>query len=174
MPVIWRLVLTIYNLILLLVAAAAVAISLGASEPLQYINLLAVSPENRIICGTVGIVVFFLALVFLYLGLRKGSSEDGILVDKGILGEVFISIDAIKLIIMKAVRQIDGIKEIRPLVRKGPAGLSVTLEMMINPAVSVPELSSATQKIVKEYLENIGGLQIAEIKVQFHDFNAGK
>lgn len=174
MPVFWRMVLSIYNLILLVVGAAAVAISLGAPEPLQYINLVAATPENRIICGTVGILLFFLALVLLYLGLRNEPNGDGILVDKGVLGEVSISIEAVKLIIMKAVRQIDGVKEIRPVVRKGPAGLLITLKTMINPALSAPELSSALQKTVKEHLENIGGLPVAEIKVEFHDFNADK
>ena len=46
--------------------------------------------------------------------------------------------------------------------------------MMINPELNVPELTAATQQKVKEYLENIGGLQIAEIKVLVDDFNAGK
>lgn len=118
--------------------------------------------------------MFFLALVLLYLGLRNEPNGDGILVDKGVLGEVSISIEAVKLIIMKAVRQIDGVKEIRPVVRKGPAGLLITLKTMINPALSAPELSSALQKTVKEHLENIGGLPVAEIKVEFHDFNADK
>ncbi len=174
MPVFWRLILTIYNLILLAVAAVVVAVSIGISEPLHYINTLASSPENRIICGTIGIIVFFLALVLLFLGLRKSSSEDAVLVEKGLLGEVSMSIDAIKLIIMKAVRQIDGVKDTRSEVRKGPGGLSVTLHMMINPELSVPELTNATQKKVKEYLENIGGLQIGEIRVLVDDFNAGK
>lgn len=173
MPVIWRFILALYNLILFIAAAAAVAISLGETQPLHYINLLA-APENRVACGTVGIIVALLSLTLLYLGLKKGIGEDGILVDKSLLGEVSVSSDAIKLIIMKAVRQIDGVKEIRSRIKRRPDGLSITLEMMVNPEKSIPELSSATQKIVKEYLEGIGGLQIAEIKVKFDDFNASR
>ncbi len=174
MPVIWRLVLAIYNLILLAIAALAVAVSLGETEPLHYINLLAASPENRIICGSIGMVVFILALLMLYSGLRKSSNTDAVLVDKSLLGEVSMTIEAIKLIIMKAVRQVDGVKDIRSEIKKSPGGLAITLHMMINPDISVPEMTSAAQKIVKEYLENIGGLQIAEIKIRVEDFHAGK
>jgi len=174
MSVIWRLVLTIYNILLFIIAAAAVAVSIGVTEPLQYINGMTSSPENLIITGSVGMVLGILALVLLFLGLQKNTNTDNVLVEKGLLGEVSMSIAAIKLIIMKAVRQVDGVKETRSLVKKAPTGLFITLHMMINPELNVPELTAATQQKVKEYLENIGGLQIAEIKVLVDDFNAGK
>ena len=174
MSIIWRLVLTIYNILLFVIAAAAVAVSVGVTEPLRYINSMASSPANLIITGSVGIVLCILALVLLFLGLQRKSNGDDVLVEKGLLGEVSMSISAIKLIIMKAVRQVDGVKETRSIVKKTPAGLAITLHMMINPELNVPALTSATQQKVKEYLENIGGLQIAEIKVLVDDLNAGK
>ena len=73
MPVIWRLVLTIYNLLLLIIAAAAVAVSVGVTEPLRYINMMASSPKNLIITGSVGIALVILALVLLFWGLQKKS-----------------------------------------------------------------------------------------------------
>lgn len=174
MPVIWRVILTIYNVLLFVIAAAAVAVSLGISEPLDYINRIAASQENLIATGSVGLVLCFLALVLLFLGLQRNTRKDDILVEKGLLGEVSMSVPAIQLIIMKAVRQVDGAKETRSIVKKIPAGLVITLHMMINPERSVPELTAEIQKKVKEYLENTGGLQIAEIKVLVDDFNAGK
>lgn len=174
MPVIWRVMLTIYNLLLFVIAAAAVAVSLGISEPLDYINRIAASPENLIATGSVGLVLCFLSLVLLFMGLQRNARKDDVLVEKGLLGEVSMSIPAIQLIIMKAVRQVDGAKETRTTVKKVPAGLVITLHMMINPERNVPELTSEVQKKVKEYLENVGGLQIAEIKVLIDDLNAGK
>lgn len=174
MSAIWRLVLAIYNILLFIIAAAAVSISLGVTEPLKYINRITASPENLIITGSIGIVLCLLSLVMLYLGLQRKPGQESVLVEKGLLGEVSMSIDAIKLIIMKAVRQVQGAKETRSIVKKVPAGLDITLHMMINPDLNVPELTAATQQKVKEYLENIGGLQIAAIRVLVDDFNAGK
>jgi uncharacterized alkaline shock family protein YloU len=45
--------------------------------------------------------------------------------------------------------------------------------MMINPERNVPEMSHSIQSIVKEYIETIAGLQVAEIKILVDDFNAG-
>jgi uncharacterized alkaline shock family protein YloU len=45
---------------------------------------------------------------------------------------------------------------------------------MIKPELNVPEVTVATQKIVKEQLENMGGLQVNAVKVRVDDFKAGK
>jgi uncharacterized alkaline shock family protein YloU len=47
--------------------------------------------------------------------------------------------------------------------------------MMINPEVSVPEMSQSVQTIVKEHLETIGGLTVSQVRVLIDDFgNANK
>jgi uncharacterized alkaline shock family protein YloU len=175
MPVIWRLLLTIYNILLLFVAGVAMAASFAAFDPLPYLETALANQQNRIITGTIAVVVFMLALSFLILSLKKRvSDDDGILVQEGLLGEVSMTVAAIKLLIMRSIRQIDGVKDIRPEIRKDKSGLSVKLHMMINPELNVPEVTAATQKIVKEQLENIGGLQVNEVKVRIDDFKAGK
>lgn len=174
MPVFWRLILAIYNILLFIIGAAAVAVSIGTNGPLEYINRIAASPDKLIITGSIGILLCILSLVLLYLCLQVKSDRDNVLVEKGLMGEVSMSIAAIKLIIMKAVRQVEGARETRSMVKKGPAGLVITLHMMINPELNVPELTAVAQQKVKEYLEDIGGLQVAEIKVLVDDFNAGK
>jgi len=42
---------------------------------------------------------------------------------------------------------------------------------MINPDVSVPELSNNVQDVVRKYLEDIGGLKVAEVKVLVDDLS---
>jgi uncharacterized alkaline shock family protein YloU len=50
---------------------------------------------------------------------------------------------------MKAVREVSGVKDIRPSVSESDSGVAVKLHMMVNPERSVPELSQAVQKEVK-------------------------
>jgi len=169
-----RMLLTIYNLLLILVAGVVAAASFAVFDPLPYLEA-ALNPPNQIITGAIAVVVFMLALSFLMLGAKnRGSDDEEILVQEGLLGEVSMTVAAIKLLIMRSIRQIDGIKDIRPEIRKDKSGLSVTLHMMINPELNVPEVTAATQKIVKEQLENIGGLQVNAIRVRVDDFKAGK
>ncbi len=175
MPAIWRFVLLVYSLLLTGLAAVMVAASTGWREPLDYIDLVFSSSQNRIIAGTLGIVIAGLVLALLSVLLKTEPHPDNVAVDKNLLGEISISVAAIKLIIMKAVREVSGVKDIRPSVSESDSGVVVKLHMMVNPERSVPELSQAVQKVVKEYLENIGGLQVAEIKVLVDDLSsAGK
>jgi uncharacterized alkaline shock family protein YloU len=171
MPVIGRLVLLVYNLVLLVIAGAVVAVSLGWSIPLVYFNMAVSAPENKIIMGTVGVILGIIAIIMLIWGSRFSSHTDAVLVEKGLAGEVYISIAAIKIIIMKAVKQVEGIKDLRPIVSCAPDGLRVKLHTTINTEHTVPELAQALQIAVKDNLEKIGGLQVAEIKVLVDDFN---
>lgn len=172
MPVIWRLFLFVYNLLLLLLAATAIGVSSGRLNLIEYINLAVSSKENRIIMGVVAAVLLLLAVYMIVIALKPTRRTDTVLVDSSINGQVSISISAIKLIIMKAVKQVSGIKEINAEVGQATDGLSVKIHMMINPEYSVPELSKLVQDTVKEHLEKIAGLQVNDIKVLVDDFNS--
>ncbi len=174
MPIIWRLLLSIYNILLLLVSGAILAASISAFDPLPYLQT-ALNDQNRLPTGLVALLVLLLAMVFLIQSWKTLESEDeGIIVREGLLGQVTMTDEAIKLLVMKAVRQLEGIKDIRPEIKKDKSGLTVKLHMMINPELNVPEVTTATQKIVKEQLENVGGLQVNEVKIRVDDFKAGK
>ncbi|HRW12385.1 MAG TPA: alkaline shock response membrane anchor protein AmaP [Syntrophomonas sp.] len=174
MPIIWRVLLSIYNLLLLVVAGIFVAASVSAFDPLPYLQT-ALNEQNRLLTGLVALLLLLLALVLLIQTWKTvEKQDDGIIVQEGLLGQICMTVPAIELLIMKSVRQIEGIKDIRPEIKKDKTGLTVKLHMMINPALNVPEVTAATQKIVKEQLEQVGGLQVNEVKVRVDDFKAGK
>lgn len=173
MQSIWRLLLFVYNLLLIIVAGLAVAASLGRPEPLAYIELALSTPQNRIIVGIVGVILLVLGVLVFLSTIKLEPRTKSIEVERSLAGEVSITIPAIKIIIMKAVKKVEGIKEIRPVVTNGADGLQVYLHMMINPDISVPELSKNVQDVVRKYLEDIGGLKVAEVKVLVDDLNPG-
>jgi uncharacterized alkaline shock family protein YloU len=158
---------------MLIIAGLVVAMSLGWNYPLDYLNLAVSTPGNRIILGAVGAILIIVILIILILGLKMPAGSNAVIVEKSTEGEVSISIAATKVIIMKAVKQVEGVKELKPIVGQSPSGLTVKLHTMINPEQSVPELAQSLQTVVKDHLEKIGGLQVAEIKVLVDDFNTG-
>ncbi|MEQ8200961.1 MAG: alkaline shock response membrane anchor protein AmaP [Syntrophomonadaceae bacterium] len=167
-----RLILFIYNLVILGLAGLTVAATLGWLDPQVYLSSVLDSTQNRMIAGVLGILVGFLALLMLMWSLRPSPRTDTVMVDKGIEGDVTMSIAAVKAIIMKAIRQVDGVKEMRPEVVSSPNGVKVKLHTMINPEHNVPEISHTLQTTVRESLEKVGGLQVAEIKILIDDFVA--
>jgi uncharacterized alkaline shock family protein YloU len=171
MPIMTRLVLFIYNLFILAIAGAVVAVSLGWSAPLTFLNAAAATAENRIIMGTVGLILVIIVLMVLLAGLKAPAGIKTVVVETSTAGEVSMSIPAIKAIIMKAVKQVAGVKEIKPSVGQSTAGLTIKLHAMINPEHNVPEVAQSLQAVVKDQLEKVGGLQVAEVKVLVDDFN---
>ncbi|MEN6461232.1 MAG: alkaline shock response membrane anchor protein AmaP [Syntrophomonas sp.] len=173
MPIVWRMALIIYNLLILLIAAGTVCMAVGISEPLSYINAVFATQENRMAAGGVAVIILIVTMIIMGMLFKRKRPAASVIVDSDLSGQVSITVPAIKVIIMKAVKRVDGIKDIRPVVTSGPDGLLIYLHMMINPERNVPEMSQSIQSIVKEYIEKIAGLQVAEIKILVDDFNAG-
>jgi uncharacterized alkaline shock family protein YloU len=172
MPVLWRLVLFIYNLLLLIVAGSVVMSAFGMGQPLAYVNAAFATSQNRMIAGVVGIILVVLAIMLLGWGLKFKRSAQSLVIDSNLSGEISITVPAIKTIIMRAVKKVEGIKEIRPVVSSRPDGLQIYLHLMVNPDYSMEEMGQSIQKVVKEYVEKIGGVQVAAVKILVDDFKA--
>lgn len=173
MTVFWRIILFIYNLLIIVIGVAIGAAAIGMSEPMDYLNIAFSTPENRIIAGAVAAVLLILGIFGIINSLKRKSRNSSVLIEDGFHGQVSISIPAIKAIIMKAVKQVEGVKDIRIYINSGSEGLMVDLHMMVNPDLPVTDLTHSIQSTVTDYLKNIGGLQVAGVKVLVDDFNAG-
>lgn len=164
----WRLMLTLYNLLLSLLGLCAIAVAVGYSQPLQLTSEWLSVGQNRIILGGGGFVLTLIGLNLLFLGL-KGENQEGILVQDSLNGRVTITIPAIKQLVLRAVRTVEGIREVKPEVRNGKNGVRIDLVVMIGPDYKVPEMTDNVQKKVREMLENIGGLAVDAVQVTVDD-----
>lgn len=170
---IWRLLLFVYNLLLIVLSGMLIAAAVGRPEPMKYIEMALSTTQNRIIMGVIGVVLLILGIYVFISTIKLQPRVRSVEVDRSLVGEVSITIPAIKILIMKAVKKVEGIKDIKPVVNNGRDGLEVYLHMMINPDVSVPELSKNVQDVVRKHLEDIGGLKVAEVKVLVDDLSPG-
>lgn len=167
----WRLVVILYNLVLMALAGAAVAAAMGRPEPLEYINTALSTPENRVIFGTIAVVLIVVSVTALASALKFTEPGKAINVDSTLAGDVSITVPAVNVIIMKAVKKVQGVRDIRPSVSEGVDGLVVKLHMMINPDHPVPEMSRQVQEVVRQQLEETGGLKVSQVRILVDDFN---
>ncbi|HBQ26722.1 MAG TPA: alkaline shock response membrane anchor protein AmaP [Syntrophomonas sp.] len=170
---VWRFLLFLYNLLLIILSGLLIAAAIGRPEPLKYIEIALSTTQNRIIMGVTGVLLLTLGIYVFISTIKLQPRVKSVEIDHSLAGEISITIPAIKLIIMKAVKKVEGIKEIKPTVNSRPDGLEVYLHMMINPDIGVPELSKNVQDAVRKYLEDIGGLKVAEVKVLVDDLSPG-
>lgn len=147
---------------------------MGRPEPSQYISLALSTPQNRIILGTVGIGFLVVALLSLISSLKVQKPPKSIIINNTLVGQVSITVPAIKVIIMKAIKKVEGVKEVKSDIKSAAEGVVVNLHIMIDPELSVPETTKSIQNIVKQYLEEIGGMPVAEIKVLVDDFGTNQ
>jgi len=168
-----RLLLFIYNLLFILLALVAGAAAIGRPEPITYIQIALSTSQNRLLVGIAAVLILIFCIYVLISFLRVKPRTKSVAIEQSLAGNVSITIPAIKVIIMKAVKSVDGIREIKPEVDSGIDGVRVYLHMMINPDISVPLITKNVQEAVRKNLEEIGGLKVAEVKVLVDDLNPG-
>jgi len=168
---IWRLVFLIYNLVLFIIAGFVMLAALGRPEPMNYMQQVLSTPQNRILLGVVAIVIMVLTVILLFNALKiKPATEKSVVISGDLQGQISITVPAIKVMIMRAVQQVKGVKEVKPSVFNAANGVVIKLHVLINPEYSVPQMSENLQNVVKKQLEEYGGLNVAEVKVLIDDF----
>ena len=175
MSVGWRFLVVIYNLVIIALAGVIIAMSVGRPEPLQLLNLIVANAQNRIIAGLVAVLVLVIGLICLVAAFRRDPKSkepkpvNQFLVDNSFDGEVYISVDAIRMLINKAVKKLDGTRDVESRIRPGEEGLIIDLTTRINAERSVPEITQGIQQVVKEDLEQLGGLKVSTINVLINE-----
>lgn len=173
MSIMTRLVLVLFNLLGMAGAGSVMALAMGWTYPLTCMQNTIATADSRFVLGAVGLVMALIFLLGLIWSMTTDHKLETVEVIKSETGEVSISVAAAKVIIMKAVKQVEGVKEVIPTVYHSPRGLTVKLHAMINPDHSVPEVSKSLQDVVRDALDKYGGLQVPVIKVLVDDFNTG-
>ena len=111
-----------------------------------------------------GAIVAFIG-IFLILNMLFTRKEKIARILGNELGQVTMSLEAIESMIHRTVSHIDGIKEVTPKLKIVGDKVAICLHITVQSDMIVPELGSAIQKSVKEDLESMAGISIAEIKV---------
>ncbi len=171
MPIICRTLFFLYSIFVLFIGGLVAALASGWQDAVVLVNWISLTTQNRIISVVVGIVLIVLGIIGVVCSFKREKQPQTVTIENGFNGQVSITHAAIKVIIMKAVKQVDGIKDIRTSLQSSPDGLLVTLQMMINPELPVPELTHSIQQVVKDYLQKIGGLEVAEVRVLVDEFS---
>jgi len=88
-------------------------------------------------------------------------------------GEVRIALTAIETLVQQAAAQVKGVREVRPNFFTQNEGLGVYIKTIVASDESIPELSSQLQKVVKDHVLRIAGVNIEEVKVLVENVNTG-
>ncbi|MDN5346905.1 MAG: hypothetical protein PWP65_469 [Clostridia bacterium] len=163
-----RALLALYIFVTGLAALFFLTVAAGWQLALNYLQLVLSWPDYRLILGVASGIVFLVAARFLWAGLailRPRSDSDQALIQTTDLGEVRLTMPALESMVVRAARQIKGIREVKVRLKVLPGGLAVMLELTVLPDRSLPPLAQEAQEAVRRYLSEIAGLEVLEVRV---------
>lgn len=81
------------------------------------------------------------------------------------LGNVRISIKTIESLVLRAARQVKGVREVLAVVQADAGGVKIDVDMEVAPDLSIPDIAADVQRQVEEYIQNTVGIAVPEVRV---------
>lgn len=133
-----------------------------------YINVVRENSDYAKIAIAIAVIFFLVSLRFLLSGIGRKKAVKA--VEKtSELGSIIISLTSIESIILSAVKELDGIMEIKTVIERAGDGVKVELKAVVTPERSIPELSAVIQARTKEAVERVAGIGVSSIEVLVED-----
>jgi uncharacterized alkaline shock family protein YloU len=131
----------------------------------HYYNVIYYNLLSQIILGLIAVLLFVLA-VYLIWRKEQYKVENLSIAQKTAFGEVKISINSLKRLVLQVVRKIGEIKEVKTQINLLKTGdINIDLHLSVKQDVNIPELSEKIQKRLKDYLLETSGIEVKEIKI---------
>lgn len=133
-----------------------------------YINAVREHSDYAKIAVAIAAMFFLVSLRFLLSGVGRNKATK-VVEKKSELGTIIISLTSIESIILSAVKELDGVMEIKIVIEKVGEGVKVEIKAIVTPERSIPELSAVIQSRAKEAVERVAGISVSSIEVLVED-----
>jgi uncharacterized alkaline shock family protein YloU len=163
MGIIDRVILTIYTFLLALLSLGVVLLALNLIS-LNFVWTSISFIQGQWEAALIGLVFFLVSIRLLLAGVRSRRGKNTI-AHHTEMGDVHITLDAVKNLVEKTSRHIRGVRGIKVLVRQEGQGLKVVIRAVISPESNVPNVGSEIQQRVLEHIKNTVGVESVEIQV---------
>lgn len=136
----------------------------GWTTPILNMHDYLLNPSTKWLVGSTGILVFIISSSIAIRSFR--SKQDRVsAVHNTSLGQIKISLPALENLILRCAKNVEGIRDIKPILQNNKGNLLIKLSTQVAPDVKIPEVSEELQKVVKDYLKRTAGINVQEIKV---------
>lgn len=158
--------LFLFSLLLFGLGILLLGLALGWMVPVDQLLAALGQVQGKFSIGLAGAVLIFLGLISLFDNLKSAPvNTEGVTQDLK-LGRVITTAQALESVVHKAVRQIRGVREVKPVIRVDAAGLSVILNLVLAPEVKISEIAEQIQENVKSQINQIVGIEVLEVRIR--------
>jgi uncharacterized alkaline shock family protein YloU len=113
----------------------------------------------------VSFVLILLSLRFLYVSVKVNNPRKRSYHQATSLGDILISIETIENLALKAASTVRGVKDIKTKVKITQPGLEIVIRVIVDGVHSIPELTEEIQRQVTKEVNEITGIQVANVSV---------
>lgn len=162
-----RFIYIIVALIFLFLAALSFIFSFSLI-PLTEIETSISSAYGNWQAAVIGLLIFVVGLWLLSKSF-KTSEPLKFITQHTEQGEFMISFSALESMVLKAAKEIEGLRDLQPKIIYKDGRLGILLKVSLSSDYRIPSLCETVQKKVKSYVEEMSGVSVAEIKIYIED-----
>ena len=167
-----RLIVFLISLFVVLIGAALILAAFEKEVALTYISYLLEGPAYlgwvMLLVGALIVIIGVVVMVGIAFRSEKRAQPRTVQTNaEG--GNVEMSVSAIHRIVEQAAGTLSGLGEITTEVHNTPNGVEIQAKVSVNADMNIPELANNLQTVIKNQLENMGGLTVASVKVLVFD-----
>jgi len=161
-------IVLLFTLICFALAAALFAVVSGWDPTAGLAAWVALAVQHPWLAGALGgLLVFLGGAVFALILPRRGGPRATAVAETE-LGEVAVSLDAVRGLVVRAAREVPGVKDVNARVESLESGVNVLLELTVLPDHRIPELGEAVQRQVESQVKGLLGVHVRTVRVAVH------
>lgn len=167
----WKPLALLNDLILMALGVALTAVAAGYQEPLIWLQKAFETAQNRIITGSVGLLLLVITFIVLIKTLSRSHKAQTFLVKTSNQGSVLISSEALLHMINTIAKEVPDVKEVTPQISAKGNGVIANLEIRADSDMNLPQLGAHIQDRIVNYLQDVAGLKVYAVNVQIKNMS---
>lgn len=163
MGILDRIILTVYTFLLAFLSLGVILLALNLiSLELVWTSISMIRGQWE--AALIGLLFFMVSIRLLLAGVRSRRNK-GTIAHHTAIGDVHITLDAVKNLVEKTARHTRGVRGVKVFVEQQDQGLKVIIRAVVSPESNVPNVGSEIQQRVQEYIRSTVGVELVDIHV---------
>ena len=160
-----RVLLALYSLGIMITLLFAGLVAAGWTTPVIWLRAALQHTDSLIIIGVIVAVFLIVSIKFFLQALSAEKQPLQAVVQETDMGQVRVSVEAIKNMVNRVTSQIKGVRDVKPKVSAFPEGVSIFLRVSVTPETNIPSASDEIQNKVGAYIEDVAGIKVKAVKI---------
>jgi uncharacterized alkaline shock family protein YloU len=159
--------------LLLIVAIVCAFVLFGVASRLipetmavDFVSLFYANLANALILAAVGLVLLLVSIKLVFCGRGHKEVQPAVaLIRQSEIGGSYITLSAIDSMVQKHCRQQTKVRDCSSALRTTDTGVAISLRLSVLPDTDIVTLTDELQKSLKEYIETLTGVNVAEVGI---------